>query len=72
MFSCPTDAEKCPQGAAAELATATPDVQITRTSSWTRFDIRVATYCKYKIYHDGPMISDTDRFKFNNINIRLA
>lgn len=45
---------------------------MSRQRSWTRYDIRVATYCKYKIWHAGAYIKDTDRFKFNNINIHLT
>ena len=72
MFSCPASAEKCPQGSDAELRTIQVGATVTRSKSWPRLDIRQTTYCKYRVKHDGPMIQDTKRFEFNNMNIRLV
>ena len=68
-MTCAVDKVKCPSGSEAELRTINNDIKVSSSRKWLNFDIRYTTYCKLSIKHQGQYT--TDRFKFNNMNIKI-
>ena len=68
-LTCPSDSNKCPTGSSAELFTSQLDKPVSQSYSWSNFDIKSATYCKYNIKHTGQIT--VEKFKWNTMHISL-
>ena len=68
-LTCPADPNKCPTGSSAELLTSSLDTPVSQAYSWTNFDIKSATFCKYKIKYTGALTAE--KFKWNTMHISI-
>lgn len=71
-LTCPVNDEVCPsddEGAIMVVRSDGEAAVLDRT--WTQFNVRQETACRVLVKHEGALSTDSDRFKYDKISIKV-
>ena len=72
FMSCPTDDDVCPRRSNRIVSIGSLDQKVSRSESWSEYEIFDKTFCKYKVHYTGQTPQSILKYNVLSVEIKLS